>query len=77
MIRNRLHKIIMLALLTVANTPFTSFSNSQLNNTSITIEYIKGGTLEEEKKVFIKSFKHAYKNIPLDVLKVESLDSFL
>lgn len=35
------------------------------------------GKLNAEKKVFIDSFSEAYKDIPLDVLKVESLPKFL
>ena len=34
-------------------------------------------TLSAEKKVFIDAFSEAYKDIPLDVLKVENLQQFL
>lgn len=39
--------------------------------------FTPNGNLNAEKKVFIDSFSEAYKNIPLDVLKVESLPKFL
>jgi len=77
MIKNSLHKTIALALLIVANPTASLFAKLEQKNAPITVEFVTGGALEEEKAVFTRSFKDAYKDIPLDVLKVESLDAFL
>ena len=60
----------LIALLTIATNTLSALAE-------IKIEYVKSGNLEEAQVVFNRAFKEAYKDIPLDVLKVESLDSFL
>jgi len=68
MIKNQSHKITLLILFAMAHIPFPSCANSPSQTMAVTLEYVKGGDLQEEKNVWVRAAKDAYKDIPLDVL---------
>lgn len=67
---NTQYKNIFLSVLAFSNLLCTA-------SAEVTIEFVKGGDLSEAQVVFNRAFKDAYKDVSLDVLKVESLDAFL
>lgn len=73
MINNKLNKTILPMLVALANIS-TLFASVPARNTTIKIEYVKNNNLKEEKELFIRSFKDAYKDIPLDILATNNLD---
>jgi len=53
-------------------------TNNNKQQQTITIAHLsKDDDLKEVEQLFIRTFKDAYKDIPLDVLKIENLDAFL
>lgn len=67
-------RALLLVLITLANILGTGAVS---NPAPVTIAYVTGGALEDERQFFVRAFKDAYKDIPLDVLKVDNLEAFL
>lgn len=43
----------------------------------VQLDWISNGDLQQEETIFLKAFLNAYKDIPLDVLKVKDVTAFL
>ena len=69
---------LFIVLVTVAFLGFaTNFDAVSKKNQAVVLEWVTKGNLQAEEAVFAKSFAHAYKDIPLEVLKVTDMNVFL
>jgi len=67
----------LMTLFITCNGAILAHEDNKASEDKVTIEWQTQGDLKEAQEVFVKAFAHAYKDIPLEVLKVDNLLAFL